>query len=128
MKTREEIIHSMCVAWDSSYEHQREPEDVGLYKTMRQVFDREIAPLLGMQPTPKGKVRVRIACYVNASGQWAAAGYFGANDMQSSDIASGMMEGFDQSTELVHFIEATVPIPCEPEPTTLEGVVIQEKA
>lgn len=56
MKTREEIIHNMCMTYRHDYGLDRHPDDPpwvagmtksereGLYRTMEQIFDNDIAP------------------------------------------------------------------------------------
>lgn len=59
MKTREEIIHSMCLTYRHDYGLDRHPDDPpwvagmtksereGLFRTMAQIYDNVIAPLMG---------------------------------------------------------------------------------
>lgn len=61
MKTREEIIISMCYTYRHDYGLNRDPDDPswssgmtdserrGLYLTMSQIFDNDIAPFMEMK-------------------------------------------------------------------------------
>ena len=58
VKTREEIIHSMCMTYRDDYELNRNPDDApwirgmtkleqqGLLRVMTQIYDENIAPIL----------------------------------------------------------------------------------
>jgi len=48
-KTREQIIHSMCMTWQHDYGLLTEHERNVMFKRMAQIFDHEIASELMMQ-------------------------------------------------------------------------------
>lgn len=113
-KTREQIINSMCLTWDHSYGIMDPAKRRALFSDMAQVFDHEIAPLLGMQPTPAGKVRVRIAVAVAEDGKWGASGAFNDHGMENA------MDMIDFADAAKYFVEADLTIPVV---ETVEGVV-----
>ena len=68
MKTRDEIIHDMCVSYRSDYELRKSPADPpwlagmtdkerqGLRRTMATIFDNNILPLLKNETTLDRKI------------------------------------------------------------------------
>ncbi len=61
MKTREEIIHDMCITYRHDYGLDKDPtapswcagmtpkEREGLWRTMAQIYDNNIKPIMGIK-------------------------------------------------------------------------------
>lgn len=117
MKTREQIIHGMCIAYDHSYGIL---DDDTLRAIMEGIFDIEIAPLLGTSDPPKNTVRVKIAVAVDENRNWSACGDSKFDEAGMVCIAKNHLDAADDVSESIHFVTADVPIP---ESRTVEGRV-----
>lgn len=117
-KTREQIIHAMCQTWDARYDVMDVERQNYLLGKMAQVFDHEIAPLLGMGPTKANTVRVRIAVAIDEDGEWSATGWYRYTDEEAKASAFKRLDG--GVVESISWIVADVPIPT---PQVIEGVV-----
>ena len=66
-RNREQIIHEMCLTYRHDYGLDRDPSDppwcagmtpderAGLYRTMAQIYDNNIAPLVEIAKKPRKK-------------------------------------------------------------------------
>ena len=80
--------------------------------------ERDIETADSTEPT----VRVRIAVAINADGQWGAAGWSQAEDESKLRVAMQNLNCAEDH-DMLHWIEADVPIPQRQKSQTIQGEV-----